>query len=159
MPCKLETLFERLFSKVQLDWDTGCWNWTGAINKDGYGQIGLGDEIVGAHRASWRMFVGEVPEGMELDHICRNRVCVNYDHLRVVTHKEQCANRGPKQVCRHGHRYDEVGFHMRVTTDRDGHRYEYRVCDACLEAYKSIANAKRRAGRASNNPTSPEQRT
>lgn len=144
MPCKLETLFQRLVSKLQLDWDTGCWNWTGAINKDGYGQIGLGDEIVGAHRASWRMFVGSVPEGMELDHICRNRVCVNYQHLRIVTHKQQCENRGPKQVCRHGHRYDEVGFEMRATVGADGKPYQYRYCKACLADKLERASHKRR---------------
>lgn len=143
---------DRFIEKIELT-ETGCWRWTACIhNKNGYGQFGLDGKVLGAHQASWRLFMGEIPKGLELDHSCHNVWCVNVNHLRLATDKEQCANRRPKQVCRNGHRYDEVDFHMRVTTDRNGKRYEYRICKAYFEAYKAIANERRRAGRIKDQP-------
>lgn len=66
----------------------GCWIWTGATDARGYGVIGLGrrkDGIMPAHVASYETHEGQVPEGMVLDHLCRNPSCINPDHLEPVT--------------------------------------------------------------------------
>lgn len=74
---------------------TGCWLWTGSVSgSTGYGE-GLMTSVDGgkavrvlAHRAVWWKVVGAIPDGMFLDHMCRVRSCVNPDHLRVVTPRD-----------------------------------------------------------------------
>ena len=79
----------RFWSKVQIS--NGCWQWLGAPTKGmrngdgGYGRIGIKKAIQYAHRFSYEFFYGPVPEGKELDHLCRNRLCVNPKHLEAVT--------------------------------------------------------------------------
>lgn len=83
----MTTLRDRFEAKV--DRSPSCWHWRGFIDKAGYGRLRIGGRTtpVGyAHRISYELFVGPVPEGMELDHLCRNRDCVNPDHLEAVTH-------------------------------------------------------------------------
>ncbi len=89
MPPKWAPLEERILRKVQKD-ERGCWRWTGYISPAGYGQIGQGNGkgIFLVHRASWLVFRGPIPEGMELDHLCRVRHCINPDHLEPVTRQE-----------------------------------------------------------------------
>lgn len=72
----------------------GCIEWTGRKQKDGYGVIYNGKFPGGAHRWSYEHYVGPIPEGMEVDHTCYNRACVNPDHLRVVTRKQNRENLG-----------------------------------------------------------------
>lgn len=68
--------------------DTGdCWEWQGALSPKGYGAFSVKSVKVGAHRFAYQEFVGPIPEGLEIDHLCRNRACVNPDHLEPVTHK------------------------------------------------------------------------
>lgn len=74
----------------------GCWNWTGATNGHGYGRLTFdgrkGIEVsqrkIGAHRFAYELLVGPVPDGLDLDHLCRNRLCVNPAHLEPVTRAE-----------------------------------------------------------------------
>lgn len=76
---------ERLFPKVDA---TGiCWLWTGATNRGGYGVISKGrrEGAVIVHRTVWQLLVGPIPDGTELDHLCRVRSCCNPDHLEPVT--------------------------------------------------------------------------
>lgn len=71
-----------------IDPDTGCWNWIGDKDALGYGRLrerGSKRRLL-AHRVSWESVNGRVPEGLELDHLCRNPPCVNPDHLEAVTH-------------------------------------------------------------------------
>lgn len=67
--------------------DTGCWDWTANKNHKGYGLIGPGGPAQNqvAHRVSYELHVGPIPKGMVLDHLCRNRGCVNPAHLEIVT--------------------------------------------------------------------------
>lgn len=112
---------ERFWNKVQ---PTGfCWLWTAATQRDGYGRFGLThDHIVQAHRFAYERLVGPIPDGMELDHLCRVRRCVNPDHLEVVTHAENMQrgihSNSLKLRCLRGHEY---------TTHSGGKRY----CNTC----------------------------
>lgn len=65
-----------------------CWEWVGAHNKDGYGRFNYGGRVINAHRAAYFIYVGEIPTGLEIDHLCGNRNCVNPNHLEAVTHQE-----------------------------------------------------------------------
>jgi len=69
-------------------YETPCWIWLGSRRGHGYGKVGVNGRYVGAHRAFYERDKGSIPDGMELDHLCRVRLCVNPDHLEVVTHKE-----------------------------------------------------------------------
>lgn len=81
----------RFWQKVEKT-DT-CWLWTGATCR-GYGTVWDGDRTVKAHRASWEMANGPIPDGLQLDHLCCTRLCVRPDHLEPVTQRENIA-RGP----------------------------------------------------------------
>src|SRR5579862_2596977 len=73
-----------------VDPETGCWNWNGTLNRKGYGQIAsaIGNSGNLAHRASYVRAKGLIPAGMTTDHLCRNRRCVNPEHLELVTNTE-----------------------------------------------------------------------
>lgn len=103
---------ERFMSKVNKT-DT-CWLWIASKTKDGYGRFRVGEKIKGSHRVSYSHFVGEIPEGLQIDHLCRVRNCVNPDHLEPVTHIEN-QKRGvsgiherSKTSCPKGHPYSGV---------------------------------------------------
>lgn len=79
------------FRKIRytVDDQTGCWHWQGRINEQGYGLTSInGKNKVPAHRFIYERHKGVVPNGLELDHLCRVRDCVNPDHLEPVTHLE-----------------------------------------------------------------------
>lgn len=84
-------LEERFWSKVEKT--EGCWNWTAGKTHDGYGTIQAYGKVRRAHRLSYVMLKGMIPDGMSVDHICHNRACVNPDHLRLATHKQNHENR------------------------------------------------------------------
>ena len=79
---------ERFDTKYIVDENTGCWQWIGAIDDSGYGEFGLNKKIVYAHRYSWELEHGPIPEGLQIDHLCRNRACVNPVHMELVTTQE-----------------------------------------------------------------------
>jgi hypothetical protein len=68
--------------------ENGCIEWSGSRNWGGYGRIGIGKKILSAHRVAYEEFVGPIPTGMVLDHLCRNRACINPAHLEPVTQRE-----------------------------------------------------------------------
>lgn len=91
---------ERLIANSLVCHQTGCWDWIGKRHYAGYPHITV--RIPGrrspvnrkAHRVAYETLKGPIAPGMEIDHICRNRCCINPDHLREVTPVENCANRG-----------------------------------------------------------------
>jgi hypothetical protein len=78
----LDWLFERCHP-IPL---SGCWAWSGSVTDGGYAQVMIGGRRIAAHRVAYALKYGDIPEGMELDHICRVRCCVNPDHVEAVSH-------------------------------------------------------------------------
>ena len=88
--------FARLISKVVIAPD-GCLLWTASLSHDGYGRFSFRDTIVYAHRAAYEHWVGPIPEGLTLDHLCRVRHCVAPAHLEPVSQREnQARGDGPQ---------------------------------------------------------------
>jgi hypothetical protein len=106
----------------------GCWQWRGNLQANGYGRFGIKSEY--AHRVSYVMHRGAIPVGLDIDHLCRNRACVNPDHLEPVTRRINLlrgktipARNAAKTHCAHGHEYSEAN--TRITPDGS------RICKEC----------------------------
>lgn len=69
---------------------SGCWLWTGAQGGGGYGSAWNGQRLTTAHRAVYEFYVGPIPDGLSLDHLCRVRLCVNFRHVEPVSHRVNC---------------------------------------------------------------------
>jgi hypothetical protein len=116
---------ERFWAKV--DASGPCWLWTASLIPFGYGQFGAESGVnVRAHRFAYELLVGPIPEGMQLDHLCRVRHCVNPDHLEPVTHKEHMRRsvRARRNHCKYGHPFDQRNTSVRT----DG----ARACKTCM---------------------------
>ena len=95
---------ERFMDKIEFEPTSGCWLWDGPINYAGYGHFKLNNRNERAHRVSYIIHNGNIPEGMSICHKCDVRACVRPDHLWVGTHKENCLDRGKKKkFCPKGH--------------------------------------------------------
>ena len=115
---------ERFFAKVR---ERGaCWVWRGGTGS-GYGRFRSGGRNVGAHRYSWTLFKGPIPDGLQLDHLCRNRLCVNPDHLEPVTphvNQKRMAAANPRTECKRGHGFSEENTYVHAKTG-------FRQCRTC----------------------------
>lgn len=118
------TLRERLLRKVAIK-EKGCWYYTGARTL-GYGRLWKDGQQDYAHRIAYELFVGPIPKGLEIDHLCRNRGCVNPAHLEAVPRKIN-AYRRHLDICKNGHKYDEAN----TRTSANGRR----VCRACAREW------------------------
>jgi hypothetical protein len=99
-------LYDRFDAKVSPEPNSGCWLWTAYCDRDGYGQFAPAHNMpVFAHRFSYERHRGKIPDGMQIDHLCRMRCCVNPDHLEIVTYDENTRRgfRKTKTHCIHGH--------------------------------------------------------
>lgn len=85
---------ERMVKKdeefYKINSQSGCWDFTGATFDTGYGQLRRNRKIIRAHRYFYEKYKGAVPQGYDLDHLCKNKKCVNPQHLEAVTHYENC---------------------------------------------------------------------
>lgn len=126
--------FARLWAKIEKT--ETCWNWIGYLSPKGYGRFNVNGKNKYAYRVTYEWIKGPIPDGLELDHLCRNRACVNPDHLEPVTHKEN-QSRGihaTKTHCKWGHEFTEKNTYMR----KRGKNWT-RVCRICNKASKRKA--------------------
>lgn len=106
-----------------------CWQWTGAKQSSGYGNY----RSKLAHRVSYEKYRGPIPDGMTIDHLCRNRLCVNPDHLEPVTQYTNsmrgynpCAINLRKTFCARGHEFTQEN--IRLIKRTDGTRRRCKIC-------------------------------
>lgn len=121
-------LAERLWSNIKTDGE--CWVWKRGKTRAGYGTIGYFGKTYYTHRLSYELMVGPIPDGLELDHLCFNRLCCNPWHLEPVTsevNKRRMLDRNTKMQCPQGHPYEGSN----VIVELDGSRR----CRACRKAY------------------------
>lgn len=135
MPKLKVSVAEFFISKIRKT--STCWIWTGFVGPNGYGSIGKRY----VHRLSYEMFVGTIPEKLEIDHLCRNRRCVNPSHLEPVTHKENSVRgfgtsgiNARKSSCLRGHEFNRRNTRI----DKNGSR-KCRICHRMRQAARRAA--------------------
>jgi len=137
---RIKSLLEVEWSRVRIR--EGCWEWVGAKDKFGYGQMAIDCKKYKSHRITYQWLIGPIPEGLELDHLCRNPNCCNPIHLEPVTHQKNMVrgNAGKwqrdKTHCKHGHEFTEEN-----TKVENGHR-------RCIACAKTITASRREAHKA-----------
>ena len=83
---KPRPILDRLLPRFTINGHTGCWDWTGYVMPNGYGKLTIpGSRSNLAHRLMYEELVGPIPKGLDIDHLCRNRACVNPEHMEPVT--------------------------------------------------------------------------
>lgn len=107
----MNNLPDRFRDKISPEPNSGCWLWTAATSNVGYSVYSINRKLVYGHRFSYESLVGPIPKGLDIDHLCRVRCCVNPDHLEPVTRRENVIR---------GHRWNG---HKRPTRCPSGHLY------------------------------------
>jgi hypothetical protein len=142
----------RFWAKARVA-ESGCWEWVGAIDRGGYGQVWAERTLRKVHRVAYEALVGLIPRELELDHLCRVRHCCNPAHLEPVTRSEnnrrglvgklRGATLRALTHCKHGHPFDDANTRW-CTNPVNGR--PRRVCRAC-DALKQQRCRDRRTGR------------
>lgn len=123
---------------ARVEWRADCAVWTGWTNDDGYGYVRAEGRDQPVHRVMYQLARGTLPVGMEIDHVCQNRACINVDHLEAVTHAENQRRIALRQTsCRRaGHDWTDP---RNVRVRPNGRRY----CAECERIAQRTSYAKR----------------
>lgn len=139
----MTTLPARFWAKVDKSDPNGCWTWT-AARLNGYGRFALIGASRLAHRIAFEDARGPIPDGLTLDHLCRNRACVNPDHLEPTTARVNVlrgetvtAENAAKTHCKRGHPFDGANTYRQ--------RCGGRMCRSCERQRKAAVRQARRA--------------
>lgn len=139
------SLADFLSDKISPEPTTGCWLWTGSVAPNGYGKTSPAYQgTAQAHRTVYLTLRGGIPNGLQLDHLCRTRSCVNPDHLEPVDNKRN-AERGlqaNKTHCPRGHPYDALNTYRARSIGRPS-QFK-RVCRKCHLAAVKLAQQRKR---------------
>lgn len=134
----------RFMAKVEKQ-ESGCWMWTGNKTRNdwrAYGATSLNGNGTTAHRVGYMLLVGDIPESHDLDHLCRNRLCVNPEHLEPVTRSANLRRGHEARGCIRGHSLVDKE-NISVVTRKDGSK-EYR-CKQCHVIRNVAAKRRKRA--------------
>jgi hypothetical protein len=101
---------ERFFSNVEFEPNSGCWLWSGGGVHMRYGMMAVNGKPISAHRFSYNLHKGPVPDGLEIDHLCHTPLCVNPSHLEAVTRSEN-----NKRAYRRSFHLMQIGWRERRT--------------------------------------------
>lgn len=143
---------DRFWAKVEVNHPSACWQWVGATWK-GYGQVNIDGRLYKAHRLAYALLLGDPPIDRQLDHLCRNTGCVNPDHLRIVSNRENgvagystAGINARKTHCIRGHAFDDLNTIIivyRGTVARRCRRCENAAQARRYHARKDSVNASR----------------
>lgn len=149
--CSLGDEARRFVQRVDLT--DGCWLWCGEVDKAGYGWARRSGERIGAHVQAHLLFIGPIADGLEVDHLCRVRNCVNPAHLEAVTREENmrrmrhawpCEPASPLTHCRNGHEYTDDNTYVRG----DGAKY----CRECARVGNAVRRTNAKAAKSVADP-------
>lgn len=143
---RLGPLFDRFTDKICVE-PGGCWRWTaassGRTETSRYGRFNVAGRTAKAHRLAYEAAVGQIPPGLTIDHLCRNTLCVNPNHLEVVTHRENilrgegvAAVHARKESCVRGHPFSHENTYVEPNSSRR--------CKICKRANQRFHRAERR---------------
>lgn len=131
---KPKTIESRMWMKIVVT-DSGCWEWQGAHTALGYGTVNIGaGKYRSTHRAMYEIKVGPIPEGMHLDHLCRNTRCCNPQHLEPVTPTENKMRGASPNILLHLAGVCARGHSLDVHAYRRGSTGRVVQCRACLRS-------------------------
>lgn len=126
----------RFWSRVSMG--ATCWTWSGSRTTGGYGNLRWRGGYAYAHRLAWELKNGPIPDGMVIDHLCRNRACCRPEHLQPVEHvtnvRRGLSGYGLRSECKRGH---DVADPANVRIDAAGYR-QCRKCDAIRTEAKNL---------------------
>ncbi len=121
-----------------------CWEWNGYVKSNGYGEVKFRDETIGskrwyAHRLSYLVFNGNLPDGLDIHHVCENRKCVNPKHLKAVTRREnlmasdtEARRRAMQTHCKRGHIFDKTNTYNQKSNGK-------RTCRKCQCLHEMVS--------------------